>query len=449
MHHSLLRSRRDFLQQVHISAWSTQSKRLPASNWNTLFEPNIRKAFLKIPRMPSFIKSTSHTATLVIVFGSTPMAMTWSGPGLLQKCHFKTCTRPTSRNNTSLFQFNQEALEDLKWAGLRSTKRLSLLWRLWIACTGSWLVMPDHTHRMTTTIWSFYLKFWLSFRLVLNFPGQDVAMGYLRFSTLIIHTCKSQVTTAFVRSSLTIALTHRQSPVGSSSRPSRVFFLGILLAFLSRTNQRPNGTWKERAAEYILPDGLWPFPGHAVWIPKSFKNLQLRLCVVTHTKTSSSCSAQPAESYVWKEFNLCTSMHDHKTLIGSCFNCLSRATGKIPRPFGSAVYDLVAIYILYFDFIEIPASATDEKYIKFHKGNHLDYCWQLRSKAHERRVQHQWLSTEALRMASPSQCCHLDQLDLRKEQNAYCNFLGIHHNFTPSNALESSGNGTQLGGELV
>lgn len=123
-------------------------------------------------------------------------------------------------------------------------------------------------------------------------------------------------------------------------------------------------------------DGLYKNHFGAVWIPDVSEDLQLRLCVIAHTGSSRHRAATATEHALRQHFFWSTISEDIKPFVCSCIHYLSTVGGgKIPRPFGPAVHGTAPINLLQFDYIEIAAATSAEKYILMLQDGYSNFCW--------------------------------------------------------------------------
>ena len=100
-----------------------------------------------------------------------------------------------------------------------------------------------------------------------------------------------------------------------------------------------------------------------IWIPDSAGELQLRLCIVAlagaqgHRGVATTLQ-QLTERYVW------TGMADAvKTFLRTCLHCLRTHGAVVPRPFGQTLHGTVPNAVLHFDFLTLPVSDQELKYV--------------------------------------------------------------------------------------
>lgn len=136
------------------------------------------------------------------------------------------------------------------------------------------------------------------------------------------------------------------------------------------TNTRPNSAVLDDA------DGLWKHPSGAIWVPDDAADLQLRLCVIAHTSAAGHRGQDATSTALKQKFSWRTLSADVKSFTRSCLHCLSTTGGTmVPRPFGPAVHGVKPNDLLQFDYLELGAGSTGQKYVLLLRDDHSGYCW--------------------------------------------------------------------------
>ena len=107
---------------------------------------------------------------------------------------------------------------------------------------------------------------------------------------------------------------------------------------------------------YVLDESknLWRLVDDegAVWVPDSAKDLQRRLCIISHVGIGGHRGVEATFTALAKSFQW-TSLHeDVKDFCQQCIHCLSTSGGmRVPRPLGEQIHATKPNEVLHFDFL--------------------------------------------------------------------------------------------------
>lgn len=94
-----------------------------------------------------------------------------------------------------------------------------------------------------------------------------------------------------------------------------------------------------RPPHLTFDDGLCENPTGSVWIPGVSNDLQLHLCIISHTGPNGHRGSRSATRVLRKSFFWSTLDDDVSSFVRGCIHCLSTTGGeKVPQPFSPAVH---------------------------------------------------------------------------------------------------------------
>lgn len=129
-----------------------------------------------------------------------------------------------------------------------------------------------------------------------------------------------------------------------------------------------------RPAQLQLSDGLWQNSTGAFWVPDSADNLQLRLCIISHTSAAGHRGCDSTERALSSNFFWTTLTSDVQSFDSSCLHCISTTGGnRIPRPFGPSVHVCKPNDLIQFDYLELGAVSTGDKYVLMLPDDHSSH----------------------------------------------------------------------------
>ena len=125
-----------------------------------------------------------------------------------------------------------------------------------------------------------------------------------------------------------------------------------------------------------LEDGLWRTKDNRIWIPSDADNLQLRLCVISHTSAAGHRGRASTLRTLSSLFYWDSIVEDVGLFVKACIHCLSTTGGdRVPRPFAPAVHGTKPNDLVQFDYIHMAQCATGDKYILMIRDDHSGYTW--------------------------------------------------------------------------
>jgi hypothetical protein len=125
--------------------------------------------------------------------------------------------------------------------------------------------------------------------------------------------------------------------------------------------------WSESEKWFKTPQGR-------VWIPDDHSDLQQRIVIVAHMGASGHRGIKATTKTVEDVFEWKTLRADVKTLNNDCLHCLCTTGDKVPRPYGPTLRATKPNTILHFDYLQLPESEEQDKYVLVLKDGMSGYC---------------------------------------------------------------------------
>ena len=120
--------------------------------------------------------------------------------------------------------------------------------------------------------------------------------------------------------------------------------------------------------------GLTPMAPHGFPTLQTTFNSVSVLCIIAHTGPAGHRGAASTEQSLSKSFKWSTLQADVRAFVRACIHCLSTSGGeKVPHPFGLSVHGTKANDNLQFDYIDLGASQSGDKYVLMLRDDHSDY----------------------------------------------------------------------------
>jgi hypothetical protein len=126
----------------------------------------------------------------------------------------------------------------------------------------------------------------------------------------------------------------------------------------------------------LSTDGLYRTSSDQVWIPSSASELQLRICVVSHTGLGGHRGFKTTLGTIQSCFSWPTINEDVQSFCNSCLHCRSTIGGdRTTRPLGEAIHATLPNEVIHFDFLFMGPSDVGYKYVLLIKDDLSSYLW--------------------------------------------------------------------------
>jgi Integrase zinc binding domain/Integrase core domain len=126
----------------------------------------------------------------------------------------------------------------------------------------------------------------------------------------------------------------------------------------------------------LSSDGLYRTATGLIWIPPIAEDLQLRICVMSHTGLGGHRGLKTTTDRIASLFHWRTLEEDVRTFCQSCLHCVATIGGdRVHRPLGEAMHADKPNELLHMDFHFMGPSYTMESYLLLLKDDLSGYLW--------------------------------------------------------------------------